>query len=132
MLAFTIHTHAIQDLKKLAQTDPDGAGYILGLLQQIKADPRLLDALTTHDFECDQFEVGKWEAFYRRGYNLWRLKMWDEDFQLLPHRIIYAFLPVSAINSRPGYVVLAVAPRGWNYKEEDFLTKRIIDDYHNL
>lgn len=132
MYSLSIHPHAANDLRDLMNKDRAGAGRILALLEQIKSDQRLLDKLTDHDFKADYFHVSRYQAFYRKGINLWRLKIWDLGDKVLPYRVIYAFEPVSAVNRTPKYHVLGVVPRGFNYDTEHPLTQRIVADYDAL
>lgn len=132
MFSLLIHMHAATDLRSLMRADREGAGRILALLEQIQADQRLLDRLTDHGFENKAFNVSRYQAFYRKGYNLWRLKIWDLGNRLLPYRVIYAFHPVSTVNRTPRYLVLGVIHREFDYEPDHPFTIRILDDYNAL
>jgi hypothetical protein len=131
LFALFVHDNAKADLKRLLKSEPKAAGRILALLEQLEADPDLLDRLTQHDYGAygrADFHVSKWQEQWRKGRDLWRLKVWDLEDKGLRYRIVYAFIP-----GRKRYHVLAIVPRrGFNYEERDPVTQRIIRDYQDL
>lgn len=61
--------------------DRFAAGKVVALLQQAKADPKIIDSLLDHNFGVDHaaaYHVSKWIEFWNVGYNIWRLKIWIE------------------------------------------------------
>lgn len=111
-------------------SDQRTAARIVALLEQIKADPGLLDALTEHNFGADQrsgFHVSKWLAFWNAGYDLWRLKVWDLSGRLIPYRIVYAYEP--RIRQ---YHVLGIVHRDFGYDRNHEITQRIFSAYQDL
>lgn len=94
-----IHEDAVADLRALRRTELQAAARIAALLAELKGNPDLLDRLTQHDYgayHSADFHVSKWQAQWRQGRDLWRLKMWDLEDQGLRYRIVYAFIPQSS------------------------------------
>ncbi|MBK8508950.1 MAG: hypothetical protein IPL51_09965 [Candidatus Competibacteraceae bacterium] len=130
MVSLTISDDAKSDLKELLKTDGAAAGRIIALLQEIQSDADLMDRLTQHDFgacQTAEFHISKWNEQWRKGNDLWRLKIWDLEDQKLRYRIVYAFIP-----RRQKHVVLGVAPRSFNYDPRHELSIRILRAYQNL
>lgn len=112
------------------ETDKPAAGKVLALLQQAKHDPKIIASLLDHDFGDDHtatYHVSKWLDFWKRGYNLWRLKIWTEPRGSLPYRIVYAYEPKSF-----QYHILAVVHRDFDYKRDHDITRRILKTYQEL
>ncbi len=131
MYALFIHDDAKADLLALWEREPRTAGRILALLEQLEVDPDLLDCLTVHDYgahSSEDFHVSKWLEQWRKGRDLWRLKIWDLEEQGIRYRIVYAFVPV-----KRQYQVLAITPRKeFNYDESDTISQRILRAYEEL
>lgn len=133
MVRITLHPDAGFDLRRMMEggsLEREAAGRIAALLQQIKADPVLLDKLTDHDFGAKAsaaFHVQKWLAFWNCGYDIWRLKVWEIPRGSLPYRVVYAFEP-----RRMLFHVLAVVHRDFNYDPRHTITKRILRAYEDL
>ncbi len=73
------------------------------------------------------YHVSKWQAFWRIGYDLWRLKIWTEPKGSLGYRIVYAYEPRSL-----QYHVLAIVHRDFNYERDHAITQRILKAYKDL
>lgn len=130
MFSLIIHDDASQDLRELRSTEPQAAGRILALLEQISGDQDLLDRLTDHDFgarSSQNFHVSKWQGQWLQGRDLWRLKVWDLEETGLRYRIVYAYLP-----RKRQYHVLAIAPREFDYDESHPIGQRILRAYQDL
>lgn len=125
-----IHEEAVADLEDLWRTDPASAGALVALLQQIKADQRLLDSLTIHGFGSDRreaFNVVPWIEQRRLGRELWRLKHWVLEGKARRYRVIYA------LDSRASrYYVLGVFSRDFNYDRNDPRTRRVLVTYDSM
>lgn len=125
-----IHEDAAADLRALRQTELQAAARIVALLEELKGNPDLLDRLTQHDYGAYQsadFHVSKWQAQWRQGRDLWRLKMWDLEDQGLRYRIVYAFIP-----QKQHYPILAIAPREFDYDSNHPTSQRILRAYAAL
>lgn len=130
MIALFVHNDAKADLLALRAKEPQAAGRILAILEQLEGDPDLLDRLTQHDYGAygsADFHVSKWLEQWRKGRDLWRLKVWDLEEKGLRHRIVYAFEP-----GKQHYHVLAIAPREFNYDEKHPIAQRILRAYEEL
>jgi hypothetical protein len=125
-----IHKDAEADLEQLATINLAAASRIVALIQEIQGNQDLLDCLTKHDFGQNYsaaFHVSKWQEHWRRGKDIWRLKIWDLEDKGIHYRIIYAY-----IIGTQRYYILAVAPRNFNYDADNPLTKRILRAYDDL
>lgn len=99
-------------------------------MEELKGDPDLLDRLTQHDYGAHQsadFHVSKWQAQWRQGRDLWRLKIWDLEDQGLRYRVVYAFMP-----QKQHYHILAIAPREFDYDSNHPISRRILRAYTSL
>lgn len=131
MIALFVHDDAKSDLLAIREENPEVAGKILALLEQLEADADLLDRLTQHDFgayHSADFHVTKWQNQWRKGRDLWRLKVWDLEDSGVRYRIVYAFKP-----QEQHYHVLAIVPRSeFDYKEQEPISQRILRAYNTL
>jgi hypothetical protein len=131
LFSLFVHNDAEADLLALRESEPQAAGRILALLEQLEADPDLLDRLTQHNYGAygsADFHVSKWHEQWRKGRDLWRLKVWDLEEKGLRYRIVYAFVP-----GKQHYHVLAITPRrDFNYEERDPISQRILRAYQEL
>ncbi len=90
----------------------------------------MIDRLTEHNFGDDhsgKFHVSKWIEQWKAGYNLWRLKIWEEPTGSLKYRIVYAFDTTTR-----NYYILAVVHRNFNYENDHATTQRVLDTYKSL
>jgi mRNA-degrading endonuclease RelE of RelBE toxin-antitoxin system len=127
--SIVIHEDAEEDLDAL-WNDPatrEAAARIDVLLEEVSADQDLLDALTIHDYgkyETAPMSVSKWQEYWRKGADIWRLKFWELTNAGLHYRIVYAYeIP------KQRYHVLAIVHRNFNYDESHPITKRILANY---
>ena len=130
MIALFVHDDAKADLLALRDSEPQAAGRILALLEQLEGDPDLLDRLTQHDYGAygsADFHVSKWQEQWRKGRDLWRFKVWDLEEKGLHYRIVYAFEP-----RKQHYHVLAIVPREFDYDEKHPISQRILRAYEEL
>ncbi len=132
MIALFIHDDVINtDLEALWENEPQAASRVLALLEQLEGDPDLLDRLTQHDYGAHHsadFHVSKWQEQWRKGRDLWRLKVWDLEDKGLRYRVVYAFIP-----RKQHYHVLAIVPRrDFDYEERDPISQRILRTYQEL
>lgn len=131
MQSLTIHPDARSDLEDLWKVSRKAWARIVALLEQIKADPQLLDALTDHDFGAgkDQpFTVSRIESQWHKGKDLWRLKIWDLEAQRLPYRVIYAY----EVRRQRYHVLGVIHRRGFNYEPHHPFIQRILRAYDDV
>lgn len=130
MIGLFVHDDAKADLLALREREPQAAGRILALLEQLEGDADLLDRLTQHDYGAHHsadFHVSKWFEHWNRGRDLWRLKIWDLEDKGLRYRIVYAFQP-----RERHYHILAIAPRAFDYDTSHPISQRVLRAYQEL
>lgn len=131
MLRLIPHRDAVKDLREIKLVEPFAYFRIIALLEQIKADAALLDAITDHDFGAHgakPFNVKKWIEHWKKGTNLWRIRVWDLDDKGMPYRIIYGYEI-----SRSRYHILGVIHhRNFNYEPTHPFTKRVLRAYDEV
>lgn len=130
MPTLSLHPYAADDLRKLMVADNAAAAKVVALLEQAKIDPKIISSLLDHNFGANRTEtyhVSKWLEFWNDGYNLWRLKIWEEPQGSLAYRIVYAYEPKAL-----KYHVLAVVHRKFDYDPDHEITRRIIQTYKSL
>lgn len=131
MYSLHIHPDAEDDLADLWNSDADAAALITVALEEIQGDQRLLDGLTIHGFGADDdeelIEVKKWLAFWNKGRDIWRFKIWDVEQLGTPYRIVYAY----EVGERR-YTVLGIFHRSFNYDPSHPLSLRVKNAYDNL
>lgn len=130
MLALFIHDDASADLDALWERQPQAAARIVALLEELEGNHDLLDRLTQHDYGAYQsadFHVSKWQEQWRKGRDLWRLKVWELEEHGLRYRVVYAFMP-----KKHQYHILAIAPREFDYDANHPIGQRIIRAYQAL
>ncbi len=130
----TVHLDrdAAEDLRLLRSTDRKGAIGVLAFIQELTGSPslalRLLDKGTDFVWGAKgTFDVTPFSYFYRRGYDVWRIK-----FTVAPHgqsryRILYAY----DIQSRDFYI-LAIMARKTNYEQDTLFVERLKKAYVRL
>jgi hypothetical protein len=130
VLRLFVHDDAEDDLNALWDEAPETAARITVLLEELEGNQDLLDRLTQHDFGAygsRDFHVSKWIEQWRKGKDLWRLKVWELEKTGVRYRIVYAFVP-----GKGHYHVLGIVPREFNYEADHELSRRILTAYENL
>ena len=129
MYKLAIHQSAGGDLEALAQLPETAqvAAKVFELARELRANPSLLVNLLDHGYRTNEIDVSRFQAHWRRGKDLWRLKLWDLEDAGLRYRIIYAYDVRSYC-----FHLLAVAPREFDYDDQHPLTQRILRDYGDL
>jgi hypothetical protein len=126
----TVHRHAEEDLTALRLGEPAVAATIIAVLQEIQHDQSLLDSLLDHDFGADgteTFHVNKWLEFWRKNFDIWRLKIWELERLRKRYRIIYAYeIPTRSFH------VLGIVSRDFDYDPTDPRSQRILRAYKDL
>lgn len=130
MYRLLVHNDALHDFEAIWEDDPEAAARLAVMLQEIKGSQVLLDSLTDQGFggpDTVGFNVSRWQEFWRRGENLWRLKVWTLAERLLSYRVIYAYTPV-----KRQYYVLGIVHRSFGYERDHLFTKRILAAYKDV
>lgn len=86
-----IHNHARDDLKRLRATHPEAVAAVLVVLEQLNADPRAIDKLTTrgnNSAGVSSLNVKRWERARDVG-NLWRFRVLDTP--ATSYRVVYGY-----------------------------------------
>jgi mRNA-degrading endonuclease RelE of RelBE toxin-antitoxin system len=105
----------------------DAAAFITAFLQEAKNNQTILDKLSVHRHQDNSIDVQRFQTYWQKGKNLWRLKLVSlMDFGL-PYRIIYAF-----DHRIKTYFILGIVNRDFEYDEKDPRTQRIISIYDKL
>lgn len=121
---------ASDDIEAIYKEDSDSASIIVSILDEMDNDEELAETLTQHkyrDVQDPAYDVSRFHEFYRKGFNLYRLKCWDYEGSVVPYRVIYAYY-------RDSIYVLAVVERGrLNYDDRHSeINQRIVRDYEQL
>lgn len=127
MYSILVHDDAEIDLALLWDTDLKAASVIQSLLEELDGDQDLLDRLSQHGFKNEEIDISKWQAQWKKGLNLWRLKAIELERLGIQYRLIYAFVP-----NKKCYHLLAIAPRDFDYDPQHETTKRILRTYYEL
>ena len=130
VLRLFVHDDAEDDLNALWDQAPETAARITVLLEELEGNQDLLDRLTQHDFGAygsRDFHVSKWIEQWRKGKDLWRLKVWELEKTGVRYRIVYAFVPGKGQDP-----VLGIVTREFNYEADHELSRRILTAYENL
>lgn len=121
---------ASSDLEAIYLVDEESASIIVSILDEMDNDEELADTLIIHhyrDIQDPAYDVSRFQAFYHKGFNIYRLKCWDYQGSVVPYRVVYA-------HYRDRIYVLAVVERGkLNYDDKNSeINQRIIRDYGQL
>lgn len=122
-----IHPHVLEDLEDENVPDEVVAN-ILSLLEQMQADPLVVDKLTTHgnnDFSNTTVNVKRWET--TRSHlrdDLWRFRILD--CPATTYRIVYGY----EMKARKIHVLAVVHKEKFDYDDHDTpIAKRILADW---
>lgn len=127
MYSILVHEDAEDDLALLWDTEIKAAAIIQSLLEELDGDNDLLDRLSQHGFKNEEIDISKWNEQWKKGLNLWRLKVIELERIGIQYRLIYAFVPLKKC-----YHLLAIAPRDFDYDPKHEITKRILQAYNEL
>ena len=89
---FDICENADADLDRLWDSDPKAAAAVVVALDEVQADPELIDKLTTHgdvEFETQRLGIKQWREAQRANNNLWRFRIFDTP--ATSYRVVYGF-----------------------------------------
>jgi mRNA-degrading endonuclease RelE of RelBE toxin-antitoxin system len=130
----SLHKHAAEDLRRLRTKNPKAAAAVAVVLEQLRADPKTIDKLTTHGenaIGANLINVKQWQEAKRRTNpqkgDLWRLRILHTP--ATSFRVFYGYhWPAGQI------CVLAILHKDdANYDDlESDICKRILADWHAL
>lgn len=86
-----VHTHAKEDLDLIWESDPEAAATTLAVLEQLEADPKAIDKLTSYgqnDVGATLINVKPWQKM-RKKADLWRFRILDTP--ATSYRVIYGY-----------------------------------------
>jgi hypothetical protein len=126
---------AALDLEKILVKHPDAGYRIAVVIQEIMGSQSLLEKLSwdryggkPHLPEGDAvMSISKWQALYRKGFNIWRLRDFELSHLGYEYRMVYAYIP-----SKDLYFVLAIVERAFDYEQSHPVTQRVINAYKRL
>lgn len=126
-----VHPNAEADLEAIAQTDPRAVAAVLVLLEELEAEPDVIDKLTTHgdvSVGASEINIKRWIAARRvkKDGELWRIRAIDTP--ATSFRIIYGY----CWRDRR-LCVLGIAHRDeFNYDFSTEIECRILDDWRAI
>lgn len=115
--------------------DPQIVYQSLSMIEQLEADPDLLDNLLRdgyggsprHPAPRAIFNVRAWGQAQAKGLNLWAIRDFELSRKGFEFRIVYAVFPkVEQI------YILAIIERAWNYDVASPISRRIFDSYRAI
>jgi mRNA-degrading endonuclease RelE of RelBE toxin-antitoxin system len=89
---FDICENADADLDRLWDSDPKAAAAVVVALDEVQADPELIEKLTTRgdvEFETQRLGIKQWREAQRANNNLWRFRIFDTP--ATSYRVVYGF-----------------------------------------
>lgn len=117
---------AEEELDRLYDHDEDAAALVDAWFEAVCEDERLLEILfrpQNHYARRPPFEVKRYEAMWRRGKNVFTVKI-DDAGKPIGYRVLIGWH-----SQRDDYYILAVAPRSEAYELDDPLFDDIICRY---
>jgi hypothetical protein len=124
-----VHLHAQGDLDSIWESDPEAAATVLAVLEQLEADPRMIDKLTTYgdnSVGATVINVKRWQSM-RRKADLWRFRALDTP--ATSYRVIYGY----QWQTQQLCVLAIVHKEKFNYDDLDsHLAFRILADWRAL
>lgn len=87
-----VHADAATDLRAIKRRDAAAAAVVLALLQQLQADPDVIDKLTQHgnnDVAGVRVNVKRWQSARSPRGDLWRFRALDTP--ATSYRVVYGY-----------------------------------------
>lgn len=124
-------THnAENDLTRLWVDDPAAAAVVTVALEQLEADPRALDKLTTHgnnNVGASRLNIKQWEAMNKKRANVWRFRVLDTP--ATNYRVVYGY----HWQTKQLCIFAIVHKEQFDYDDTDNdLSRRILNDWRAL
>ena len=125
-----VHAHAAADIEALWHANPPAAASVVATLEQLGADPRLIDKLTTHgnnQIGAQEINVKRWQRIRAKQGDLWRFRALNTS--ATSYRVIYGY----QIQTRQICVLGVVHKDEFDYDNpSNLLAQRIVDDWRAL
>lgn len=125
-----LHRHAVEDLERIWQEQPAAAAAVVAALEQMQADPGLIDKLTRHgenEFAAARLNVKRWQRVRPRKGDLWRFRVLDTP--ATSYRVVYGY----HYQTRQVCVLAVVHRREFDYDDlASDLARRILADWAAL
>lgn len=129
-----LRKNAEEDIRKLLITNKPAAAAVMVALEQIEADPKAFDKLTTHG---DDPAVGKndpvrlgikrWETAKRNSIFLWRFRIFDTPATV--YRVVYGY----HWQTKQICILAVIHKEEFDYDNLDSdIAKRILDDWRAI
>lgn len=129
-----LRKNAEEDIRKLRASNMHAAAAVMVALEQIEADPKAIDKLTTHG---DDPKVGKddpvrlgikrWETAKRHSFPLWRFRIFDTPATV--YRVVYGY----HWQTKQICILAVVHKEEFDYDNLDTdIAKRILDDWRAI
>lgn len=123
-----VHPSAKADIGDLLLTDPKAWADVLVAIEQVIADPKAIDKLTTKGELSSgalRGNVKPWQAMRRTG-NLWRLRVLDTA--ATNYRVVYGY----HWQTRHLCILAVVNKENFDYDPGSNIGKRIANDWGGL
>lgn len=124
-----IHQSAAQDLRDLRVVNPGAAAAVTVALEQIQADPKAIDKLTTFGNSTvgvARLNIKRWETVRGQG-NLWRFRVLDTPATV--YRVVYGY----HWQTRQICVLAVAHKEKFDYDDlNSDLARRILADWRTL
>jgi mRNA-degrading endonuclease RelE of RelBE toxin-antitoxin system len=129
MITISVHENAQRDLAQLLHIDKKAVAAVLTTLEQVKADPQVLDKLTTHGVNhlgSARVNVKPWRAMQSKA-NLWRIRILDTPATC--YRVVYGY----HWQTKQICVFAVVHKEKFDYDDlNSDLSRRIQEDWESL
>ncbi|EXF45237.1 hypothetical protein BAY1663_02316 [Pseudomonas sp. BAY1663] len=129
------HNDIVEDLEKLKRIDVRIVYRVRELINQLRADPDLLDDLLRDGYGGSParpakgaiFNIRAWGAAQSQCLNLWRIRDFSLSRKGLEYRIVYAVFPKT-----DQIFVLGIVERDFDYELSHPVSQRIVAAYRAI
>lgn len=129
MINIDVHENAVKDIVELRRTDKLAAAVVVATLEQLKADPDVIDKLTTsgsNNVGSARLGVKAWESMRHRA-NLWRFRIFDTP--ATKYRVVYGY----HWQTRQLCIFAVVNKESFDYDDlNSDIAKRIAHDWRSI
>ena len=135
MYELIVHDDVDQDFERLMGVDPQIVYQVSSTIEQLMADPELLDDLLRDGYGGSPwkpapgaiFNVRAWGEAQRKNLNLWAIRDFELSHKGFEFRIVYAIFPKNEL-----IYILAVIERAWNYDLSSPVSRRVVATYEAI